>query len=78
MYSAADHLGTAPLFGKPTGAPDYSYFSFVTLTTTGYGDLTAFTDVGRRFAVVEAMAGQIFLATMVARMVALFRPRATS
>ena len=74
VYMAADQLGTAPLFGKPVTAPDYSYFSFVTLTTTGYGDFTAFTDLGQRFAVVEAMAGQIFLATMVARLVAMFRP----
>ena len=74
VYGAADQLGAAPLFGKPVTAPDYSYFSFVTLTTTGYGDLTAFTDVGRRFAVLEAMSGQIFLATMVARLVALFVP----
>ena len=74
VYAAADHLGMAPLFGKPASSPDYSYFSFVTLTTTGYGDLTAFTDAGRRFAVLEAMSGQIFLATMVARLVALFVP----
>ena len=51
---------------------DYSYFSFVTLTTVGYGDLVAHTDLGRRIAVVEAMTGQIFLATAVARLVSLY------
>ena len=42
------------------------YFSFVTLTTTGYGDLTAAQNVGRGFAVMEALLGQIYLVTIVA------------
>ena len=74
IYTASDLLGAAPLFGKAVGPHTYSYFSFVTLTTTGYGDFVATTDLGRRFAVIEAMSGQIFLATMVARLVAMFRP----
>lgn len=48
------------------------YFSFVTLTTLGYGDLTPATDLGRALVVFEAIIGQIFLVTLVARLVALF------
>jgi hypothetical protein len=51
----------------------FQYFSFTTLTTLGYGDFTAVTDTGRAIAVLEAIAGQMFLATLVARLVAGFR-----
>jgi hypothetical protein len=48
------------------------YFSFITLSTTGYGDYTARGDAGRSMAVLEAVLGQIFLVTLVARLVALY------
>jgi hypothetical protein len=51
---------------------DYSYFSYITLTTVGYGDLTPLTGIARSLAILEALAGQIFLVTLVARMVSLF------
>ena len=49
--------------------PDFLYFSFVTLTTVGYGDLTAAGDFGRAIAAFEAMAGQLYLVTVVALLV---------
>ncbi len=72
LYAGVDAVTVAPLFGHGVSNEDYSYFSFVTLTTVGYGDLVAHTDLGRRIAVVEAMTGQIFLATAVARLVSLY------
>jgi hypothetical protein len=51
---------------------DYVYFSFVTLTTVGYGDITAATDVAKRLVVVEAFVGQVFLVALVARLVSLW------
>lgn len=48
---------------------DYSYFSFITLTTVGYGDLTPFGSVPRACAVLESISGQIVLVTLVARTV---------
>ena len=56
-----------------TNTKEFQYFSFTTLTTLGYGDFTAAGDGGRAVAVLEAMAGQMFLATLVARLVAGFR-----
>jgi hypothetical protein len=47
----------------------YSYFSFVTLTTLGYGDISPVTDVGRMLAMLEATLGQLFLVIVVARLV---------
>ncbi len=58
---------------QSTGAT-FQYFSFTTLTTLGYGDFTAAASGGRAIAMIEAMTGQIFLATLVARLVAAFRP----
>ena len=49
---------------------DYVYFSFVTLTTVGYGDLTARQDVGRMCSILEALFGQLYLVSVVALLVA--------
>lgn len=48
---------------------DYLYFSYTSLTTVGYGDLTAGKDVGRILAVCEALIGQLYLVTVVALLV---------
>ncbi|HJV34257.1 potassium channel family protein [Geomonas sp.] len=47
------------------------FFSFVTLTTVGYGDITPTHDLTRMFAVVEALVGQLYPATLLARLVSL-------
>ena len=66
---------SGPFFanGATNNPKTFQYFSFTTLTTLGYGDFTAAGDGGRAVAVLEAMAGQMFLATLVARLVAGFR-----
>jgi hypothetical protein len=53
---------------------DYVYFSYVTLTTVGYGDLTSADGVGRAFAIFEALNGQIYLVTVVAVLVSNLSP----
>ena len=45
------------------------YFSFVTLTTVGYGDVLTRSDLGHTLAVTEALVGQIYLVTVVALLV---------
>ncbi len=77
LYAAMYRFGGNTFFAQ--GKPDtgdtrlFQYFSFVTLTTTGYGDFTAAASGGQAVAVIEAITGQIFLATLVARLVASFR-----
>jgi hypothetical protein len=61
--------------GQPGNSSNFQYFSFTTLTTLGYGDFTAADAGGRAVAMLEAMTGQIFLATLVAKLVATFGPR---
>ena len=52
------------------GTPiDRTYFSFTTLTTVGFGDIAAATDVMRMLAVTEAFTGQLYLVTVVALLV---------
>lgn len=48
------------------------YFSFVTLATLGYGDITPRAEVARGLAVLEGVGGQLFLAVLVARLVSLY------
>ncbi len=47
----------------------FHYFSFVTLTTLGYGDITPLTRPARNFAALEAIFGQLYLAVLIARLV---------
>jgi hypothetical protein len=54
---------------KNPAAIDYVYFSYVTLTTVGYGDFTASSSVGRMAAVSEALTGQLYLVSAVALLV---------
>jgi len=46
-----------------------SYFSFVTLTTTGYGDITAVGTVARTLGIFESLTGQLFPAVFIAKLV---------
>ncbi|HEX5190106.1 MAG TPA: potassium channel family protein [Streptosporangiaceae bacterium] len=76
LYAAIYYLNNRHFFAnhQPGHPSSFQYFSFTTLTTLGYGDFTAAGSGGRAVAMLEAMTGQIFLATLVAKLVATFRP----
>jgi Ion channel len=79
FYAAMYHFGGDTFFaqrGHVGNTQLFQYFSFITLTTTGYGDYTAAASGGQAVAVIEAITGQIFLATLVARLVAGYRSAA--
>jgi hypothetical protein len=65
-----------PFFANhgPVDQFDYFYFSYACLTTVGFGDFVSRGDFGRSLSVLEAVFGQIFLVTLIARLVSLFRP----
>jgi hypothetical protein len=48
------------------------YFSFVTLSTVGYGDITPVSKVARMLAALEAMTGLLYVAVLIARLVSLY------
>jgi Ion channel len=75
VFGAIDGLGGGDFFvnGESANLRTYQYFSFTTLTTLGYGDFTAAGSFGRAVAVLEAITGQVFLATLVARLVSAYR-----
>lgn len=74
-YCLLDVVNPASFRGLETGriGPgihlSLTYFSFVTLTTLGYGDITPVTDTARALALVEAVTGQFYLAVLVADLV---------
>jgi hypothetical protein len=49
----------------------FTYFSFVTLSTLGYGDITPINRVAGAWVAVEAMIGQFYIAIIMARLVSL-------
>jgi hypothetical protein len=75
FYAAMYYLGGGHFFAtnEHGSTANFQYFSFTTLTTLGYGDFTAAENGGRAVAMLEAMTGQIFLATLVAKLVSSFR-----
>ncbi|PYL41264.1 MAG: transporter, partial [Verrucomicrobia bacterium] len=48
------------------------YFSFVTLSTVGYGDITPVSRIARMLAAMEAMTGLLYVAVLIARLVSLY------
>jgi hypothetical protein len=55
------------------GLPDFVYFSYITMATVGYGDLTPATGLPRTMSVLDALVGQVFLVVLLARLVSLYR-----
>jgi len=71
LYGAIDRIDGDPFFaGEEVATVSRClYFSFTTLTTVGYGDLVARSDLGHTLAVFEALIGQIYLVTVVSLIV---------
>nr|WP_249732101.1 potassium channel family protein [Roseococcus sp. SDR] len=65
---AFQYNGPAPEARQVVG---HLFFSFVTLTTTGYGDVVPVHPVARALAILEALIGQLYLAILLARLVSL-------
>jgi len=51
---------------------DCMFYSFITLTTTGYGDIIPVTANSRSLAILEALSGTMYLAVLIARLVGLY------
>jgi hypothetical protein len=65
-------VGGEPLSGGGFEVVDLIYYSFVTLTTLGYGDILPVSGPARSLAVLEATCGVLYLAILIARLVSLY------
>jgi hypothetical protein len=73
-YAGIDRLQPGPFFDSATQTGDFVFFSITTLTTTGYGNLIPGGQPGRMLSGLEMLVGQIFLVTLIAGLVSLWRP----
>jgi hypothetical protein len=75
VFAALDDIDDGKFFAqRDAGATnvEFLYFSFITMTTVGFGDLSPATDVARVAVTFEALLGQVFLVTLVARLVSMY------
>lgn len=73
-----DTLSYASYQGQTAAAgtwPQYMYFSFMTLATVGYGDITPNTQIARSVAILEVISGVFYVALLIGRLVDLYRPK---
>ena len=76
-YKAAGIFGSVPFYGA-AGRGSLSqdlFFSFVTMTTVGYGNLVPAANPGQSLAVLEALIGQLFLVVAVGKVISSYQPR---
>ncbi len=76
-YSVLEYLQPGSFKGltelaMPAWNPDWIYFSFVTITTLGYGDITPLTQTARSLSFAEAIVGQFYIAVLVAGLVSAY------
>ena len=71
-YAAIGAFSEQPFFsgGREESLAHFLYYSYVAQTTTGFGDFTANTSLGRTVTVVEVLLGQLYLVTVLALVVA--------
>jgi hypothetical protein len=57
--------------GNLNSVVDWAYYSYITLSTVGYGDITPVRPIARTLSMGEALTGQLYLAVLIARLVAM-------
>jgi voltage-gated potassium channel len=74
VYLAVDDFRDTAFFAQagPRSQGEFLYFSFVSLTTLGFGDLSPSVGLPQALTVMEALIGSVFLVTLVARLVTLW------
>jgi hypothetical protein len=71
LIPGAFQMPGADLLSREAKSEAFRYFSIVTLTTLGYGDITAIHPVARSVVMIEALLGQLYPAILIARLVTL-------
>jgi hypothetical protein len=71
LFPGSFQMSAADLQSNQAQSDAFYYFSIVTLTTLGYGDITAIHPVARSVVMIEALLGQLYPAILIARLVTL-------
>jgi hypothetical protein len=73
LYRIVVAISPEAIQGLTEGSPlsDFMYFSFVCLTTVGFGDIVPIAPIARNLTIAEAVVGQIYLATVIAKLVSM-------
>jgi hypothetical protein len=71
LFSLTHHFQARSFSIENIVLSDFVYYSFITLSTLGYGDITPLSSSARALSYVEAITGQIYLTVLVARLVGL-------
>jgi hypothetical protein len=61
-----------PTAGQTMDGTNSFYYSFVTLSTVGYGDITPVSPIARMLSIMESMTGSLYVAVLIARLVSLY------
>ncbi len=72
VYPGSFFIDAAHNIDNKTNYGDFLYFSFVTLATLGYGDISPVTPLARNVSIIEGIIGVFYLAILVARLVGLY------
>jgi len=72
LYVLVDTLIPGSFNSTLLAGKDYLYFSFITLSTLGYGDIAPVNGPAQALAYTEALVGQLYLTILVARLVGLY------
>jgi hypothetical protein len=72
VFAALEAVAPGSLEGAGDDIGSAVYFSFMTLTSVGYGDIAPLTPAARALAMLEAVFGQLYLAVLIARLVSLY------
>lgn len=72
IYAALAGVIDEPVLAPAEGLGVPVYYSYVVLTTLGFGDITPVDPLAQRITVIEALTGQIFLTVLVARLVSMY------
>ncbi|MGI9614117.1 MAG: potassium channel family protein, partial [Acidimicrobiales bacterium] len=72
LYFALPGLVGEAVLDPPAADGVPIYYSYVVLTTLGFGEITPADPIAQRFTILEALIGQVFLAVLVARLVSTY------
>jgi len=77
MVPGSFSFNEGPPAAHPLQGFDAFYFSYITLSTVGYGDITPVSHAARSLAMTEALTGTLYIAVLIARLVALYSTQAS-